>query len=65
MAESFKRLREGKKIKEHDIILLEHEHLEYGLMNRFGFSYSKAHDLAQRKYNYKEALDKFKKDNNL
>lgn len=65
MAESFRRLREGKDIQEHDIILLKHEHLEYGLMNELGISYDEAHELAQRKYNYKVTLEKFKKKNGL
>lgn len=65
MAESFRRLREGKDIQEHDIILLKHEHLEYGLMNKFGISYDEAHELTQSKYDYKTALDEFKKKNNL
>lgn len=65
MSESFRRLREGKDIQEHDIILLRHEHLEYGLMNKLGIPYSDAHELAQRKYNYKRAMEKFKKKNGL
>jgi SPP1 gp7 family putative phage head morphogenesis protein len=65
MAESFRRLREGKNIQEHDIILLRHEHLEYGLMNKLGISYDEAHELTQRKYDYAAALEKFKKKNNL
>ncbi|MFR1208977.1 MAG: minor capsid protein [Sellimonas intestinalis] len=65
MTESFRRLREGKDIQEHDIILLKHEHLEYGLMNKLGLSYDEAHNLAQSKYDYAYALDEFKKKNNL
>ena len=65
MSESFRRLREGKDIQEHDIILLRHEHLEYGLMNKLGIPYDDAHELAQRKYNYKRTLEKFKKKNGL
>lgn len=65
MAESFKRLREGRSIQEHDVILLKHEHLEYGLMNRLGLSYEDAHNLAQTKYSYKDALDAFKEKNHL
>lgn len=60
MAESFRRLREGKEIQEHDLIMLRHEHLEYGLMNKLGMSYEEAHRLAEKKYNYKKALDDFK-----
>ena len=65
MAESFRRLRDGKHVQEHDIILLKHEHLEYGLMNKLGHTYEEAHELAQSKYNYKAALEDFKKKNNL
>lgn len=65
MAESFRRLREGKDIQEHDMVLLKHEHLEYGLMNKLGIPYDKAHDLAQSKYDYAAALNDFKKKNNL
>ena len=59
MAESFRRLRDGKDIQEHDIVLLKHEALEYKLMNERGFSYDEAHRQAERLYNYKTALDKF------
>ena len=65
MAESFRRLRDGKDIQEHDLIMLRHERLEYGLMNKFGMSYDEAHKLAASKYNYKEALDAFKKKRDL
>ena len=65
MAESFRRLREGKNIQEHDLILLQHERLEYGLMNKLGLSYEEAHKLAESKHNYREALDTFKKKRNL
>lgn len=65
MAESFRRLREGKDIQEHDIILLKHEHLEHDLMNRLNLQYEEAHSLAESKYNYNSALKDFKKKNNL
>lgn len=61
MAESFRRLREGKNIQPHDMILLRHERLEYGLMQKTGRSYEKAHELAESKYNYAQALQGFKK----
>lgn len=60
MAESFRRLREGKDIQNHDLILLKHEHLEYNLMKKFNLSYDEAHSLAESKYNYSEALKIFK-----
>lgn len=65
MAESFRRLREGKSIQEHDLIMLKHERLEYGLMNKKHMSYQEAHRLAEKKYNYQKALKEFKNKNNL
>ena len=56
MAESFRRLSEGKAIEPHDVILLRHEWLELGLMKRYGYDYDTAHRIAERKYNYKSAL---------
>ena len=53
MAESFRRLSEGKDIQRHDLILLKHEWLELGLMKRYGYDYDKAHKLTERKYNYR------------
>lgn len=61
MAESFRRLREGKDIKEHDIIMLKHEWLEAGLEKRYNLTYREAHKLAERKYNYSNALMKYEK----
>ena len=65
MAESFRRLREGKNIQEHDLIMLKHERLEYELMKKEHLSYQEAHRLAEKKYNYQKALMEFKKKNNL
>lgn len=45
--------------------MLRHEHLKYGLMNKIDMLYDEADELAQRKYNYKTALEKFKKKNGL
>lgn len=59
MAESFRRILEGKNIKAHDIILLQHEKLELNLMKKYNMVYDDAHILAERKYNYKKALDDF------
>ena len=56
MAESFRRLHEGKNIQPHDMILLRHECLELGLMERYGYDYDTVHDITNRKYNYKFAL---------
>lgn len=65
MAESFRRLREGKSIQEHDLIMLKHERLEYELMNKKHMSYQEAHRLAEKKYNYQKVLKEFKNKNNL
>ena len=59
IAESIRRLREGKNIQKHDKILVLHEALEYELMNEKGLSYEEAHNLANKKHNYQEALDKW------
>ena len=59
MAESFRRILEGKNIKPHDIVMLKHENLEFNLMKKYNMVYEDAHELAQKKYNYQEALDIF------
>lgn len=58
MADSFTRLLNGKDIRDCDIILLNHEHLELAIMKKMGYNYSEAHILAEKKYNYKAAIDK-------
>ena len=65
MAESFRRLYEGKNILPHDLILLKHERLELELMRRYGYSQSEAHILASTKYNYTEMLMKYEKERGL
>ena len=62
IAESIRRLREGKHILKHDIILLKHEHLEYGLMNKLNMSSPEAHDATNRKYNYQQAVEAYEKE---
>ena len=62
MAQSFQRILDGKNIQEHDLILLRHERLEYGLMKRYDLKYQTAHDITARKYNYALALRKWKKE---
>lgn len=62
IAESIRRLREGKTILEHDILLLKHEHLEYGLMNKLGMNSAEAHDITNRKYNYQKAVEIYEKE---
>ncbi|MGX0402451.1 SPP1 gp7 family putative phage head morphogenesis protein [Staphylococcus epidermidis] len=52
IALSWQRLREGKYIKEHDLILLRHEALEHYLMNKYNYNYSNAHKIVSRKYDY-------------
>ena len=61
IAQSLQRLREGKNIQEHDLILIHHEATEYVLMNRDGLSYDEAHEKANEKYDYATALKKFLK----
>ena len=57
IAESIQRLREGKNIQEHDVILVYHEAMEYDLMNNEGLGYEEAHEKANRAFNYQKALD--------
>ena len=63
MAESFRRLREGKNIQPHDLLMLHHEWLELGLMKRYNLDYDTAHEITERKYNYSMALSKWRKEN--
>ena len=65
MAESFRRLYEGKNILPHDFILLKHERLELELMKRYGYSQSEAHILASIKHNYTETLRNYEKERGL
>ena len=59
MAESFRRIIEGKNIKPHDLVMLKHENLELNLMKKYNMVYEDAHNLANKKHNYQKALDKF------
>ena len=63
IAQSIQRLREGKNIQDHDRLLILHEALEHDLMNNDGLTYEEAHEIANKKYNYKEALDKWLDEN--
>lgn len=65
MAESFRRLFEGKAIYAHDLIMLKHERLEAELMKRYGYPFAKAHEITERKYNYSEALKRWEKNNHV
>ena len=51
IAVSWQRLIEGKNIQEMDLILLNHEFIESKLMKQ-GKSYSEAHDIAEKQYDY-------------
>lgn len=63
MADSFTRLLSGKGVREYDIVLLKHEHLELAIMKKIGYNYTKAHRLSETKYNYKSALEKWNDSN--
>ena len=52
MAVSWQRLIDGKNIHEMDLIMLNHELMEYNLMLNKSLSYYEAHELTQIKYNY-------------
>ena len=52
MAVSWQRLIDGRDIREMDVILLQHELLEYSLMSQV-ISYVQAHEAAERQYSYK------------
>ena len=66
MAQSWIRLREGKNIQEHDIILLNHELMEANAMGKgTDIPYEPVHEEVQKQYNYAEALKKYLKENNL
>ena len=57
IAESVQRLRDGKNIQEHDLILIYHEAMEYDLMNNDGLGYEEAHEKANVAFNYQHALE--------
>lgn len=60
MAHSWMRLREGKNIQQHDIILLHHELEEAKIMNKdLAIPYEKAHNIVNEKWNYSSALSKY------
>lgn len=52
MAVSWQRLTEGKAIQEMDIVLLNHELMEYGLMSEKGLNYHEAHKITEKIYDY-------------
>nr|DAW47654.1 MAG TPA: minor capsid protein [Caudoviricetes sp.] len=56
IAQSWQRLSDKNMIiQDHDLILLQHEHLERELIRK-GFSQQEAHRKAEEKYNYAKAL---------
>ena len=59
IAESVQRLRDGKNIQEHDLILIYHEAMEHDLMNNDGLEYEEAHERANVAFNYQKALDQW------
>lgn len=61
IAQAWQRLTSGKNIRESDIVLLKHELLELQIMEETGCTYEEAHDIAQKEYNWVEALKKEKK----
>ena len=58
MAESWRRLIDGKNIKPHDLTLLKHEIMERNLINK-GYSQEEAHIITSLKYNYKMESDAY------
>ena len=58
ISESWRRLIEGKDIKQHDLTLLKHEILERSLVES-GLNQYSAHIIASHKYNYKKEADEF------
>ena len=66
MAQSWIRLREGENIQPHDILLLKHELMEAEIMGTgTTVPYEPTHDKVSETYNYKAALFKYLKENNL
>ncbi len=64
MAESFRRTRTNDNIQKHDLTLYKHENLEYNIMKENpDLSYERAHELAEKKYNYKKELREWKNAN--
>lgn len=59
IAESIQRLRDGKNIQEHDLILVYHEAMEHDLMNNDGLGYEEAHERANIAFNYQKALEQW------
>ena len=60
MAQSFDRLLQGHFYGA-DLIMLQHEYLEYCLEKRYGLTYDDAHEKTERKFNYSSEIDKVKR----
>jgi hypothetical protein len=59
IAQSIQRLRDGKNVQTHDLLLVQHEALEHDLMNNDGLGYEEAHEKANEQFNYAAALFAF------
>ena len=60
MAQSWFRLREGKNIQEHDIVLIKHELMEAEIMgDSLDIAYEPVHAEVEKIYNYQLALDNY------
>jgi SPP1 gp7 family putative phage head morphogenesis protein len=57
MAVSWQRLVDGKDIHEMDIVMLNHELMEYRLMTVEGLPYDVAHEMTNEVYNYQKYTD--------
>ena len=55
---AWKRLMEGKNIKEIDYLLLEHELEEAKIMKKMKIPYEDAHELANQKFNWEDEIEK-------
>ena len=56
-ADAWDRLSQGKG-NDLDLMLLKHEYVELTQMRLHGYVYETAHDIANKKYNWAEAIDK-------
>lgn len=62
MQHSWMRLREGKNIQPHDLVLLMHELAEAKIMGKgTDIVYEDAHEIVEKTYNYKKALIEYLK----
>ena len=59
MAESWRRLTEGKEIQPHDLVLLKHELLEMKMVREQGIPQPTAHNRASKIYNYGKGAKEF------